>query len=262
MKTLRNAVQALEILARSESDTPVSEIAAALGLPKSSASRLMSSLRDGGLVLQDPRTRRYRAGPLAWELGARYRPPGSEMSLFTESMAHLSETTGFTAWLAVLAGIDIIVLRHRHGTTPVQFTVRPGQRLPAHSTAIGKALLARLAERTLANLFADKRRSYTDTTIGSQEELLRELQQIRETGIAYSKQETFTGVHAIGVCLQGPASDTALGLGVSYPYQYETAMNLKLTLATLRAEAERIGRAIGDPFWGGQAEAAAAQAER
>lgn len=259
---MRNAVRALEIVAAAERDTSVGEIAKALGLPKSSASRLMTSLRDGGLLVQEPRSRRYRAGPLAWELGARYRPPGSEMSLYTESMAHLSETTGFTAWLAVLAGVDIIVLRHHHGTTPVQFAVRPGQRLPAHSTAIGKALLARLAERTVTNLFTEKLRKYTDTTLVSLDALLPELEQIRETGFAYSRQETFNGVNAIGVCLQGPVSDTPLGLGLSYPFQYETPMSAKLTLSTLRGEAVRIGTAIGDPFWGRDAGAAGAQTER
>ena len=65
MKTLENAAAALSMIAESSVLVSVAKIAAHLGLPRSSASRLMASLRDGGLVEQDPVSRRYGPGALA-----------------------------------------------------------------------------------------------------------------------------------------------------------------------------------------------------
>lgn len=249
MKTLKNAIRALECLAAASADVGVQEISVRLGLPKSSASRLMASLRDGGLVVQNPRTRRYRPGPLTWELGARYRPSGADMTLLGEVLAHIAETTGFTTWLAVLAGTDIIVMRHYQGTTPIQFTVRPGQRLPAHSTAIGKALLARLPDRTVSNLFGAGLAPSTPHTLGTLAELAAELREVRETGLAVSNQETFSGIMAVAVALQGPVSDSAVGIGVSFPATFGDAMSRKNVTTVLRSEARRLGPLIGDPAW-------------
>ncbi len=253
MKTLATAIRALKLLAAAPGELGVQELAEALALPKSSVSRLMASLRDGGLAEQNPRTRRYRPGPLGWELGARYRPSGSDLTLLGEAMSHLAETTGFTSWLAVLAGADIIVLRHHQGTTPIQFTVRPGQRLPAHSTAIGKALLARLPERTLASLFGRTLPASTEQTLDSLEALAADLRQVRESGLAFSNQETFSGITAVAVALQGPASDSAVGLGVSFPTRYGDPMSLKHVTSVLRSEAQRLGAAIQDPLWSSRA---------
>ena len=57
------------------------------------------------------------------------------------------------------------------------------------------------------------------------------------------------GVHGIAVALQGPASDSAVGLGVSFPTRYGDPMSLKHVTSVLRSEAQRLGAAIQDPLW-------------
>lgn len=246
MKTLLNANRALAIIAESSEPVPVAEIGLRLGLPRSSASRLMASLREGGLVEQDPRTRRYGPGVLAWRLGSRFRPAGYDSDLLTESLAALSQATGFTSWMAVLDRTEIVLLRQHLGRTPSQFAVRLGQTLPAHATAIGKALLARLPDRTVERMFEVSLPKATPQTVGRRADLIRDLHAVRRRGYALSRQEAFPGVVSVGGSVFGAASTCPLGLSLSFPGRLgDTGRVAEL----LTEELQRIGSELGDPFW-------------
>jgi DNA-binding IclR family transcriptional regulator len=246
MKTLRNATAAMAMIAESDYPVSVAQIGRRLGLPRSSASRLMASLRDGGLVEQDPKTRRYVAGELAWRLGIRHRPIGYDADLISETLMNISTATGFTSWMAVLSGTNIVLLRHHQGLTPIQFSVRLGQTLPAHATAVGKALLSRLPDRTLRELYGDRLPQVTPQTITSKERLLDELRTVRQCKIAMSKQETFPGVIGVGGAAFGVISNCPIGMSISFP---ATSGEPARVAALLRDELSRIGRQIGDDFW-------------
>jgi len=237
---------ALTMIADAGEPMPVAELARGLGLPRSSASRLMSALRDGGLVEQDSRTRRYVSGPLAWRLGVRHRPLGYDGDLVAGALAEISTATGFTTWMAVLNGVDVVLLRQHQGRTPVQFSVRLGQSLPAHATAVGKALLSRLPDAAIARLYDEKLDPMTPHTIVTRGRLLAELRAIRKRGISVSDQEAFPGVISIGGAVYGPASNCPLGLSVSFP---ERAGDLDRVSALVLEAMTRIGRELGDDYW-------------
>lgn len=246
LKSLKNAVASLAILADSAEAVPVAEISRRLGLPRSSASRLMASLRDGGLVEQDPQSRRYVPGELAWRLGMRHRPAGYDVELVSECLLRITTTTGFTSWMAVLTGTDAVLLRQNQGVTPTQFSVRLGQRLPAHATAIGKAMLSRLPDRAILSLYGERLPEMTARTISTRTQLLADLEAIRKDGIAVANQEAFPGVISIGGAVFGAISSCPLGVSVSFP----AAMGRPEEVAAmLRDELARIGRASGDDFW-------------
>ena len=62
-ETLRRAVQTLDALARADSDLSIREIAEATAVSKSAVQRILSSLVETGLAVQDPASRRYGLGP-------------------------------------------------------------------------------------------------------------------------------------------------------------------------------------------------------
>ncbi len=246
MKTLKNAMRSLAIIVESPDPVSVAEIGRKLGLPRSSASRLMASLRDGGLVEQDPRSRRYVAGELAWRLGMRHRPSGYDIELVSECMLNITATTGFTTWMAVLTGVEIVLLRQNQGNTPTQFSVRLGQTLPAHATAVGKAMLSRLPDRTIMSLYGSSLPQVTAKTISTRPRLLDELARVRREKIAYSNQEMFPGVVSVGGAVFGAISTNPLGVSVSFP----EAIGEPEKIATLlRSEFAEIGGRTGDCFW-------------
>ena len=246
MKTLRNATTALSVIAESPCPVSVGEIGDHLGLPRSSASRLLSSLRDGGLIEQDPLTRHYRPGALAWRLGVGFRPAGHDLDLLTGAMTALSQSTGFTCWMAVLDRTRIVLLRQHQGRTPAHFSVRLGQTLPAHTTAVGKALLARLPDRGITDLYGETLSQETRNSLHDRAELIENIRIVRERGYAVSRQETFPGVVAVGATIHGRASSCPIGLSLSFPAEMAESDRIARQLMD---ELAVIGRDLADPYW-------------
>ncbi|MGJ4929285.1 helix-turn-helix domain-containing protein [Bradyrhizobium sp. HKCCYLS2038] len=73
MSALTNAIDILRCFSTSRTDLSFADVQVMTGKPKSSTSRLLRSLRDCGLLEQDPRSRRYRPGLLVFELGRLHR---------------------------------------------------------------------------------------------------------------------------------------------------------------------------------------------
>ena len=69
MSALTNAIDILRCFSTSRPDLSFADVQVLTGKPKSSTSRLLRSLRDCGLLEQDPHSRRYRPGLLTFELG-------------------------------------------------------------------------------------------------------------------------------------------------------------------------------------------------
>ncbi|RBI68397.1 hypothetical protein DQW77_16540 [Roseovarius sp. TE539] len=246
MKTLENATSALSIISESIEPVSVAEIGKRLGLPRSSASRLMASLRNGNLVEQDPQTRLYGPGLLAWQLGARYQPSGYDSDLLAEALISLSQATGFTCWMAVLDRTDVVLLRQHLGRTPAQFSVRLGQTLPAHATAVGKALLSRLPDAAIEQLFDETLAKETPQTFDRRTQLIEDIRTVRDRGYALSRQEVFPGVMAVGGSLYGTISNFPVGLSLSFPTHLGNAEDVAKLLTD---ELRRVGCELGDSFW-------------
>lgn len=255
MKSVRNAVNALRCFGPNTPELAVSDISRRLGLPRSSASRLLGALRDGGLLDQDPTTRRYKPGNLALVLGGLHQATTRIMDQVDEALADLVRRTGHTGYIAVLDGPNAVVLRNRQGSYPVRFVVEPGTRIPACVTGVGKALLARLPDDALRALYRGLRQERDGPgkvrwALPTVDALLADLARVRTRGWALADQDTFPGIRAIAVAVGGGRGEKDLGVSLSYPVAgvsnaEEVAMR-RLLLAAVR----RVGQSVGDPFWG------------
>ena len=79
MSALTNAIEILHCFSSARPDLSFADVMTLTGKPKSSTSRLLRSLRDCGLLEQDPHTRRYRPGLLTFELAnANSVPPSND----------------------------------------------------------------------------------------------------------------------------------------------------------------------------------------
>ena len=138
MKSIRKALEALKLLGEPPHEVGVGDVARALGTTASTASRILAVLRDGGMVEQDPATRRYRPGRLAAHLAGGFTRQSDAMACVQDAMRDLVATTRHSAWAGVLRGPDVVVLRIAHGGFPVRFAVEPGRGLPAHAARSGR----------------------------------------------------------------------------------------------------------------------------
>src|SRR5215207_9169907 len=155
----------------------VSELARRANLPKSTVSRIAADLVDQRLL--DREGDKLYLGVRLFELGQTVVRPRMLRQVALPVMADLRHATGLTVHLGVLEGSDVVVIaivRAGSGATPM---ARVAGRLPAHATALGKALLA-FSPQQVVNRFASGRLApRTPDTITEPSALLRELPEIR-----------------------------------------------------------------------------------
>lgn len=205
--------RALRLLDAFDERHPVltlSQVARRADMPVATAQRRLGDLVDGRLLTRRA-DGRYEIGARMWHLGQLSRP-----TLMREAaLPHLQDLvalTGHTAHVAVLDGIGALVVDRIAGSRTLPTRHSPGGRLPLHSTAVGKVLLAfappSVEEQALRMLARETAHTITDRA-----KMERHLEEVRRTRIAPSRQE-----HRMGTCsiatpvFQGSEVMAAIGL--------------------------------------------------
>lgn len=194
----------------------VSELARRARLSKSTAYRVLGMLERNGVVERSGTG--YRLGARLHELGRAVYPTRHEAlrDRLLPYLTDLYEATRQTVHLAVLHGADVVYLAKLYGHHSVPAPSRIGGRLPAHCTAVGKALLAYDAEATALALSAPLRRLAPDT-IARPADLLAELDLIRDAGVSFDHEESGPGLSCVAGVVFGPGRRALAALSVAGP---------------------------------------------
>jgi DNA-binding IclR family transcriptional regulator len=194
-----------------------SELARRTGLPKSTSHRLLGILEAAGLI--------ERLGT-GYQLGGRlhgfsgvfavdYPPDLREVTL--PFLQDLYELTHETVHLAVLDGIDVYCVEKVYGHRRNPVRSRVDGVLPAHSTALGKVLLAYASSSTQRRVLSAPLRGFTSATVTEPLRLAGELRAIRRCGVGYDRQETHPAVTCVAAPLLDPRGQIVAAISVSGP---------------------------------------------
>jgi IclR family acetate operon transcriptional repressor len=159
----------------------------------------------------------------------------------------LVKRTRETAFLGVLTP-EFTVLHLDKVVSPevIRYDAELGQKRPAHCTAMGKALLAALpAPRLQAYLRGRKLERFTPATLTTPEALVRELDRVRETGVATSVDERVPGASAIGAAVHAPSGRAVAAVIVAGP-SVRLVPRCAALAASVKDAADRISRALRD----------------
>ena len=195
---LARGLDILELFLGTDGELTAPEVGARLNLPRSTAYELIQTLVARGYLEHGDGARTFRLGPRTLELGNAY---GSGIDLVREARAavnRVTERTGETSHAAVLSGTEIFYVARAESTHAVQMVSAVGQRMPAHATALGKALLASLSEQEVrARYGAQNLAPVTTRTITSLGQLEAELRLTRESGLAWDDCESNDNVRSV-----------------------------------------------------------------
>ncbi|HWI01575.1 MAG TPA: IclR family transcriptional regulator [Propionibacteriaceae bacterium] len=214
----------------------LTEIAARCELPLSTVHRLATELAAWSLLERDDEGR-YRAGPPLRTLGGGHPSPvAANLFNFRERIAPVMEDLFRTAGVQVRAGLldgtEVAYVEKVSGHLPVTWP-SPAAHLPAHATALGKALLAFAPTATVDLIVAGSLKQYTRATITRAERLRSALRMVRTTRIALCDRELdedWAGV-AAPVFGTGGAVLAAIELRVQHLQRDITAVQAPLSLA-------------------------------
>lgn len=245
VQSVERAVTILEILARS-GEAGVTEIAVEIGVHKSTAFRLVSTLERSGLVEQAEDRGKYRLGMGILRLAG---ATTARLDVVQESRAicrKLAADTGETVNIAVLSDRSALYLDQVSGGSGLQSHNWVGQHVPLHATSNGKILLSGLSGDEL-NAALPALHAYTDFTISTRKNLRHELEEVRAQGYAVAVDELEVGLTAVAAPIRNAHGDVIASLSLSGPTFRLDDSRVKEVLPLLIDAAAEVSHRLG---WG------------
>jgi DNA-binding IclR family transcriptional regulator len=201
VKSAARAVEILERLAWATERPTLGQLARDLGIPKSSLRAILQTLEGRGWVETDATGGRFGLGVRALLVGAAYVDSDDVVAVAGGTLDRLAATFGETVHLARLDGTDIVYLAKRESSHSLRLFSAIGRRLPAFTTALGKALLAERSGEELRAALPHPLPKLTPNTIADPDRLDRELALTRARGYAIDNEENTVGIRCLAVAL-------------------------------------------------------------
>jgi DNA-binding IclR family transcriptional regulator len=244
LSSVDNALRLLHVLAQ-RPEVGVAEAGRLLGVARSTAHRLLTTLVAHGFAEQDPESRGYRAGPALAQAGLatiRRFDARTHARPYLEAVARV---TGETVHLIVLAGGDSLFLDSVEGGQSVRTAPRVGASFPAYSTSGGKALLAELDDAALRALYPHERLpAVTGETIASRAALITQLAAVRDAGYALNEGESDPQLSAVSAVVRDATGVARFAISVSAPAFRADAETMRELAGAVVAACSSAGRGI------------------
>ncbi|GAB2907613.1 IclR family transcriptional regulator [Streptomyces mayteni] len=242
VKSAVRTVELLEFFAGRPGMHSLADVQASVGYPKSSLYMLLRTLVELGWVETDATGTRYGIGVRALLVGTSYIDGDEVVAAARPTLDRLSDDTTETIHLARLDGTNVVYLATRASEHYLRPFTRVGRRLPAHSTSLGKALLATYPDEQVRRLLPEKLERLTEHTITDRERLIEELREVRERGYAVDREENTLGLSCFGVAVpyRNPARDA---LSCSVPVARLTPAHEQLVKEALFDARDRLAMA-------------------
>lgn len=252
LSTVQKALRVLlEISCAVNTEVGVTKLAERLGYPKSVTHRLLTTLVQEKFLEQDPVTKKYSIGYRSFFVGIKYRSFDRLSSIaepYIQSMIDELDKP-CSGYIGVLDDKDVVFLNVHFAPKPIRIeSAKQGDRRPAHTTALGKSILAKLSTSEINSLV--HRIDFTPmtaNTIVDIDHLLKEITTIKLRGYAMADQESLEGVTAVGAAI-APSRLLLSGLSVSVPSAIVTKELITTLGNAVRDTASKIEQAVRDYY--------------
>lgn len=249
IQSVDRAVDVLEILAR-HGERSATDIAASLGVHRSTAFRLLGALEARGLVEQASERGRYRLGFGIVRLAAATTVQLDLVERSRPITRRLAIEVGETANIARLEADAAVNVDQARGPAAIASHNWIGQMTPLHATSSGKVLLAHLEAGERERLLATPLEQFTPATITDPAALRAQLEQVATQGWASTQEELEAGLNAVAAPVRDRDGTVIAAVSVSGPsYRLTPAQMRVATVAVVSAAAEiseRLGYAPRD----------------
>lgn len=215
-QSLQRGLAILDLLDDAAAPLGVREIGRALKLSPTIVQRLINSLLAAGYVEQDAATRRYRLGYRAMLLGGSMLEEDRLIAVAAKELQQLADTHLLNGYLGVVQNDKVIYLHSVQSSGPVVVRISTGSAVNAHSTALGKILIAELPTATIKTIVGKSPYpQFTPTTITQWAALAAELDQARRRGFAIAREENLSGIISFGAAIRDGDGKVVAGLSVA-----------------------------------------------
>lgn len=217
LSSVQKAIQIMKLLAKEPCTFTAIEISKALEINRSTVHRLLNVLKDEMLILQNSSTKKYKIGPMAYNIGAAYLNSQMYTDEIHSILDEVAEKTRLSAGYAVREGDKIINIYEVETYIPMRMGYSPGLFYPIHCGVYGKTIMAfyNPPEKLREIIYSAKLEKMTENTITDPEELIKEFAEIREQGYAVSDEERLQGAIGIGAPVRNSKGEVVACIGVA-----------------------------------------------
>lgn len=251
--SVARAIQILSLLG-DEPGLSVTQVSERLGIPKSSAHDLLSTLESERLVQREKDLNKYHLALRLFELGNLALGDFEVRKIAEPLIKRLNELLDETVHLTILENDEVLYVDCFESTKRLRTYSVIGVRGPLHSTAVGKAILAVLPEPEVDRIIHEKglERS-TANTIVDPVELKKDLKATVKRGYSIDDAEHEEGVRCVGAPLMNYSNQVIGSISASGPLQRmkkDELPQIGRTVADTALEiSRRLGfRPLGEPF--------------
>ena len=245
---LRHGLAVFDMFDIGRQTVTAAEIARHLKIHKSTASRIAQNLVLSGYLVPATNTAGFRLSGKLTRLGA---IAAADTNLTTAAMDHvraLVDDVGETCHVGVLEGHEAVTVVLVDGSYSVRLHSWVGKRSDAHTTAMGKVLLAGLEEATLDMLYPGRSlRQRTGHTIGSVAELKEQLDVVRRHGYALDNEELEPGLRCVAAPIADHSRRVVAALTIAGAASRLTMARINDYIAKVKECADKISISLGAP---------------
>jgi|APHM01.1.fsa_nt_gi Transcriptional regulator len=215
VSTTQKSIRILEAV-HEHGHVGVTELASSVGMNKSTVHNHLTTLESEHLVIQEDN--KYSLGLQMLEFGGKARNDRQLYKIARDEIERLAAQTGEVANLVVEEHGESVYLDCKEGKNAINLDIYPGVRRSLHVTASGKAILAHLPVERVDEIVDNQGlHAKTEQSITSKEELLADLEAVRDRGFATDKEEHINGLRCVGVPIQTDAGEVLGAVSVSAP---------------------------------------------
>ena len=243
VQSLGRAFAILEEVARHREGIGLAELSKLVGLHNSTTFHLAKTMVSLGYLRQEKDSKRYRIGRPLFALAASALDEIEMVNVATPILEELSRETSESSHFAVRMGDAVVVIARTSGPGAFQLTDRVGVVRPAHCTALGKIILASLRPDQLKRFLEridmkpSTKKSITDIPV-----LLREIAEIKRSGVAFDDGEFNPEVRCVAVPVTDFTGQVIGALGISGPIWRLSNQALHNSAQIVQAAANRLSQ--------------------
>lgn len=244
VSSLENALTLLDSYTMDLPEIKISEAAEKMGIAKSTAHRLLTTLESEGFVTKDIKSNHYILGGSILSLSSVMISNNKICQAAIPVLEDLVELSGESAHVAKLEKNRVVYLYKIDCQHSVRLLSHHGKENPAYCTSSGQAVLAFQPEDAIDAVIKEELHPYTNHTITSPEKLKQALHKIKESNYAVSAEELHDGVTSIGAPIRNRNGKVIASVNIAGPVQRINNRTIPKHIKLVKEAATRISHRL------------------
>lgn len=246
IQSVERALQILEYLSGNVSEIGITDIAAYMGLGKSTVYGLVNTLVQEGYLEQNPDNKRYRLGLKLFELGCIVQERMDIREIARPYLKVLSEHFKMTVHMGVYKDQEVVYIDKMDAPDTRIVYSQVGKRAPMYCTGIGKAVLAQLKTEDIQWILESQNlEALTPNTITEKERIFEELEEIRKKGYSTDNEEVELGLKCVAAAIHNHHGKPVAAISISSSAVKMTDERMKEAAAEITKAALAISKKLG-----------------